>query len=611
MNSHENSAFVSRSQDKSKIDDLAQQLLQYDIQLNSNIPSTLFISDLHGAGDRFISILRGRFGMLFQTCIEALPKTFSTDKIQYLVNVIRKQRYFKDEHIKMDMQDVIVSFVQILKYKFSTVEHNINDVVLPEYREIISRMVSGLPVPDPVFEEEIISHRIIEHLCFAIKRILLDRIMVLGDVFDRGPQPDKIIRILSSRWYRHMIHYVFGNHDILWMGAAAGNRSLITEALRISCRYDHLPLLKRLGFDIHRLLQFARKTYPEVTGNFKAKTSEARSMEKALAIIQFKLEEETIKKCPEFEMESRLWLRKLANLLKNGEIKGLTDTHFPTLDLKNPGKLSQEEADLIDDLEQQFIHNQKLKKLLRFFFENGETYIIHNNMLNIHALIPSTAEGEFEEFMNRRGIQLLNFIQKSLRRIGSAYLNGKKQKEKDLSLMFYLWCGPKSPFFGKDAMKTFERYFLSDKATHKERTLYWAKNLETEAFKEKIRAEFDVTRVIYGHTPVDFSKGKSMASEDGVAINIDGGFAEAYYNRGHALVHTPHQLYGIILPTPEEMHKATLNSETVPLSVEIIDEFPSPVKFKNTSEGKALKEKRNRILEDIRQLSIVKITETA
>ncbi len=588
-----------RSQSTSNIDDLSQQLLQFDIQLNSNIPSTLFISDLHGAGDRFISILRGRFGMLYQTCMEALPKTFSSNKIQYIVDIVRKQRYFEDETVKMDIQDVITCFVEILKYKFSTIEHNISDVIQDEYRDIITRMVSGLPVPDPVYEVEIISHRIIEHMALAIKRILLDQIMVLGDVFDRGPQPDKIIRILMSKWYRNMIQYVFGNHDILWMGAAAGNRSLIAEAMRISSRYDHMELLKRLGFNISGLIKFSKKTYPakSVTGNFKAKTAQARSMEKALAIIQFKLEEETIKSHPEFEMESRLWLKRLAKMVADGDVKGLNDTHFPTIDPKNPNKLTKEEKVLIDDLEKQFKTNKKLKKLLRFFFEKGETYIIHNNMLNIHALIPSTQAGEFDEFLNRNGRNLLNYIQRSIKRIGHAYLSGKKQKEADLALMFYLWCGPKSPFFGKDAMKTFERYFLIDKTTHKEKTLFWAKNLETESFKKKIMEEFGINRIIYGHTPVDFTKGKSMASEDGVAINIDGGFAAAYYNRGHALVHTPHQLYGIILPTPEEMKKASTNLETVPLSVEIIDEFPAPVKFRDTAEGREVKKKRDQIME--------------
>lgn len=595
----------ANSKNIAEIDSLTQQLLRLDIQLNSNIPATLFISDLHGEGDRFISILRGRFGMLYQTCIEALPKTFSTDKIQYLVSIIRRQRYIKDEHIKMDRQDVIMCFAQILKYKFSTVEHNIDDVILPEFRPIISRMISGLPVPDPVFEEEIVSERIIEHLTEAIKRILLDRIMVLGDIFDRGAQPDKIIRILSSKWYTNMIYYVFGNHDILWMGAAAGSRSLIAEAMRISCRYDHLALLERLGFDISNLIAFAKKTYPEkkVTGNFKAKTSQAKSMEKALAIIQFKLEEETVCKFPEFQMKSRLWLDKLSKMLKEGETEALMDKHFPTVDLENPRKLTKEESNIIEDLVKQFKTNKKLKRLLRFFFEKGETYLVHNDMLNIHALIPSTKEGEFDEFMNRKGKNLLNFIQKSIKRVGDAYLKGKKQNEKDLALMFYLWCGPKSPFFGKDAMKTFERYFLIDKKTHKERTLYWSKNLETKEFKMKIMNEFNTNRVIYGHTPVDVTKGKSMASDDGVAINIDGGFAAAYYNRGHALVHTPHQLYGIILPTPEEMKKASNNSETVPLSVEIIDEFSAPVRFRDTSKGLLIKKQRDQILKKLRSFA--------
>jgi fructose-1,6-bisphosphatase-3 len=588
----------------SEIDKLAQTLLQLDTQLNSNIPATLFISDLHGEGDRFISILRGRFGMLYQTCIEALPKTFSTDKIQYLVKIIRKQQYFRDDNIKMDMQDIIMCFIAILRYKFSNIDRTISESLGPDYRSIISRLISGLPVPDYVFEEEIISQRIIHHLSRSIKKVLLDRIMVLGDVFDRGPQPDKIIRILSSKWYKEMVFYVFGNHDILWMGAAAGNRSLIAEAMRISCRYDHMELLHRLGFDVSKLVRFAADTYPseKATGKFKAKTEQARSMEKALAVIQFKLEEKTIKKSPEFEMDSRLWLKKLAGLLRSGKTEILNDTHFPTIDLKDPHKLTKEEKDVIDDLELQFKTNDKLKKLLRFFFVEGQTYIIHNDMLNIHALIPSNKNGEFEEYQGRKGKDLLDHIQRSIVRIGEAYLTGKKQREKDLALMFYLWCGPKSPFFGKDAMKTFERYFLIDKETHKERTLYWSKNLKTDEFKQRIMEEFGTDRIIFGHTPVDFTKGKHMASEDGVAINIDGGFAAAYYNRGHALVHTPHQLYGIILPTPEELKQASLNLETVPLSVEIIDNFFSPVKFKDTSEGKTVKEKRDKIISELRAI---------
>lgn len=588
-----------------EIDRLAQQLLQLEIQLNSNIPTTLWISDLHGEGDRFKSILRGRFGLLYQTCREALPNTFSSDKIQYLVSIIRKKRYFIDKHIHMDMQDVIYCLVQVLKYKLANIRYRIDDIFMPEFHDVINRLLSDLPVPDPIFEEEIISSRLIAHLSHSIRQVLLDRIQVLGDIFDRGPQPDKIIRILSSASYRRMVNYVFGNHDILWLGAASGNASLIAEAMRITCRYDHFQLMERWKFDTRKLAEFAERTYqPEtVTGNFKAKTQMGRSMEKALAIIQFKLEEQTIKAYPDYEMDSRLWLDRLAAMLKAGDTSGLNDTFFPTINPDAPGELTVEEKEIADDLKQQFSSNSRLKRLLRYFFVNGQTYNIHNNVLNIHALVPSTADGEFEEFMGRKGKNLLDFIQDTIKRVGRNYLEGKPQKPHDQALFFYLWCGPKSPFFGKQAMKTFERYFLIDKATHEERSLFWKQNLKTAGFKQKLQDEFGVKRVVFGHTPVDYTKGRQMASEDGVAINVDGGFAAAYYNRGHALVHTPHQLYGIILPTPDEIKEAERKLESAPLDIELIDEFRQPMKMKDTIEGKTLKALRDKLMQKIRELA--------
>lgn len=589
----------------SELDQLAQQLLQIENELNSNIPVTLWISDLHGAGDRFMAILRGRFGMLYQTCREALPNTFSVDKIQYLTQVIRKKKYFREENILMDTQDVIFCLVQILKYRLANIRNRTGNIFPPEFRNTIKRLISGLPVPDQVFEEKVLSERLISHMAHSIRQILLDRIIVLGDIFDRGPQPDKIIRILSSSAYRDMVDYIFGNHDILWMGAVSGNQSLIAEAMRITCRYDHFEMMERLRFDSSKLAAFAEKTYPveKITGKFKAQTGKGKSMEKALAVIQFKLEEQTIKQFPEYEMESRLWLDRLAAMLKNSETEGLLDTHFPTIDLADPAKLTVEEQEIIEDLTYQFTTNTKIKRLLSFFFKKGKTYHIHNNSLNIHALVPSTEEGEFEEFLGRKGRELLDYIQETIERVGGRYLKGDSQKREDQALFFYLWCGAKSPFFGKHAMKTFERYFLRDKETHVERTLYWKKNMKTPAFKDRMKAEFGIQRVIFGHTPVDYSKGKQMASSDGVAINIDGGFAAAYYNRGHALVHTPYQLFGIILPTPEEMREATKKLESAPLDIELIDEFRQPMKIKDTAKGVILKRQSNALLARIRELT--------
>lgn len=598
---HKQSDDSSRSTEirVSEIDKLSSKLLDLDLELNSNIPTTLWISDLHGEGDRFKSILRGRFGMLYQTCKEALPNTFSSEKIQYLTKIIRKQHYFEDDVIQMDMQDVIYCLVQVLKYKLTNIKSHGTEIFRPEFREIINRLLSGLPVPDPIFEEAIIANRLIAHLSYTIRQVLLDRIQVLGDVFDRGPQPDKILRILSSHFYTAMVDYVYGNHDILWMGAASGNRSLVAEALRITCRYDHFEFLNRLGFDSSKLADFAERTYPveRVTGNFKAKTNKGRSMEKALAIIQFKLEEQTIHDFPQYKMESRLWLERLAAILHSGNTETLNDSHFPTLDQNNPGKLSDEEQHLIADLTVQFTGNSRLKRLLRFLFTKGKTYHIQNNFLNIHALVPSTADGEFEEFLGLKGKNLLIFIQDTISRVGKNYLADLPQNPEDQALFFYLWCGPKSPFFGKHAMKTFERYFLKDKETHAERSLFWKDNMQTSVFKRKMQLEFGVQRVIFGHTPVNYKKGLQMASKDGVAINVDGGFAAAYYNRGHSLVHTPHQLYGIILPTPSEIMEAERKLESAPLDIELIDEFPRPMKIKDTIAGKKLRQERDAIME--------------
>ncbi len=584
----------------SEVDKLSNQLLDLDLELNSNIPTTLWISDLHGEGDRFKSILRGRFGMLYQTCKEALPNTFSAEKIQYLTKIVRKQQYFLDQAIKMDMQDVILCLVEILKYKLTNIRPHGGEIFRPEFRDIINRLLAGLPVPDPIFEEKIIADRLISHLSFAIRQILLDRIQVLGDVFDRGDQPDKILRILSSHFYRDGVDYVYGNHDILWMGAASGNRSLVAEAMRITCRYDHFAFLDRLRFDTSSLVEFAERTYPvdKVTGNFKAKTDRGRSMEKALAVIQFKLEEQTIKDFPQYDMASRLWMDRLAGMLKSGK-SGLNDTHFPTVDFENPGQLTNEEETIVNDLTLQFTTNRRLMRLLQFLFQKGKTYHIQNNFLNIHALVPSTSTGDFEEFLGRKGKNLLTYIQDTIFSVGEKYLNGQPQNPEDQALFFYLWCGPKSPFFGKHAMKTFERYFLIDKESHVERSLHWKDNMQTISFKKKMQEEFGVQRVIFGHTPVDYKKGVHMASEDGVAINVDGGFAAAYYNRGHSLVHTPHQLYGIILPTPDEIKEAERKLESAPLDIELIDEFRHPMKIKDTIAGKRMKAQRDEIMQKL------------
>ena len=579
-----------------RMHDIIRELTEIETRLDSFIDVTMWISDPHGAGDRFVSILKGRFGVVWRICYEALPKTFSNEKIEYLGRIIRKEKYFRAETYAMERQDVISSLVKIIQYRvqnvgdFDQIRNNINR----DLKLVLENLILNFPVPNIIYENRLIADRVISALCKIVKQVILGNLIVLGDIFDRGDEPDKIVRILNSREIRPYVKLVWGNHDILWMGAAAGNRSMIAEALRISVRYDNLEFLGRLGIDLSKLVELAERLYPDnVGGSFKAKKELSRKLEKTLAMIQFKLEEKTIRANPDLGMESRLWLDRLAEMIRKGNTAGLSDTHFPTLDLDDPPGLSDEEATVIDDLARQFTGSRRLRSIMSFFFERGSMYHINNYILNIHALIPSTADGRFEEFLGRRGKALFDHLQEMIYNIGENYFHDREQNERDLAIMFYLWCGPKSPFFGKDAMKTFERYFFSDKATHKERLLYWGENLKKPEFMDMIMQEFDVRRIVYGHTPVDFKKGEKIASADGRAINIDGGFSDAYLSRGHALIHTPYSIYAIILPTSQEIREARVKREPVKLMVETIDTFETPLRVRDTYSGKLLKEKRN------------------
>jgi len=584
--------------------EIIRELAEIESRLEMNIDTTLWISDPHGAGERFVSILKGRFGLVWRTAYEALPKTFSNEKLEHLDRIIKKEKYIEADDFNMERQDVISALVNIIRYKVQNVQDfdQIRGSFNRDVKLLLENLILNFPVPNIVYENAMVADKVISSLAKIVKQVILGQLIVLGDVFDRGDEPDKILRILSQKDLKPFVKFVWGNHDILWMGAAAGNRSLIAEALRISVRYDNLDFLKRLGIDISKLTALSEKLYPgRITGNFKAKLEISKKMEKTLAMIQFKLEEETIKKYPQLGMDSRLNLEKLAELIKTGQTSGLMDTHYPTLILDDPLKLTDDEQGVIDDLVEQFITSKQIRRLMEYLFIEGKLYHVNNYIMNIHALVPSTEDGHFEELYGKKGKELLDHIEITIKDIGSNYLEGKEQQPFQLAMMFYLWCGPKSPLFGKDAMKTFERYFYKDKATHKENTLYWGKNIQNPEFISRLMDEFNVERIVFGHTPVDVSKGQKIATPDGRAINIDGGFSEAYLSRGHSLIQTPYSLYAIILPPPEEIIDMRKKKEPNRLTFEMIDTFPEPKKVKDTYVGKLQIKRRDFLLEELKK----------
>ncbi|PKL39827.1 MAG: fructose-bisphosphatase class III [Spirochaetae bacterium HGW-Spirochaetae-1] len=588
----------------SSLHEYIKELAQIETELEQLIETTLWVSDPHGAGDRFVAILKGRFGLVFRSAQEALPKTFSDEKLDYLDRIIRKEKYFISDEYAMERQDVISSLVTIIRYKMQNIQDfdQIRGSINKDLRTLLENLLLNFPVPNVVYENTLIADKVISSLAKITKQVILGQLVVLGDVFDRGDEPDKILRILSSKEIKPFVKFVWGNHDILWMGAAAGNRSLIAEALRISFRYDNLVFVTRLGIDTTRLQEFASRLYPDnVSGNFKAIEPLSRKIEKTLTMIQFKLEEQTIKKYPQLDMDSRLNLEKLAGMLKAGDMAGLTDTHFPTLNPDNPLELTAEEREIIDDLAEQFTGSLQIKRLMEFLFREGKLYHVHNFILNIHALIPSTADGQFDELYGKKGKELLDYIEATVKDVGENYLNGNKQEDFQLAVMFYLWCGPKSPFFGKHAMKTFERYFFRDKDTHEEITLHWGENIQKDEFMDLIEKEFGAERVVYGHTPVNIMKGQKLASSNGRAINIDGGFSDAYLGRGHSLIHTPYSLFAIILPTEEELEESKTKKEPAKLLFEHIATYEMPKKIKDTWIGRQLQKRRKELLEIIMQ----------
>jgi len=231
----------------SSLHNIIRDLTEIDSRLNEYIDTTMWISDPHGAGDRFVSILKGRFGLVWRICYEALPKTFSKEKIYYLGRIIRKERYFEDDVYRLDRQDIISSLIRIIQYRvqnvrdFDEIRININK----DLKHVLENLILNYPVPDIIYENELTADKIISSLCKIVKQVILGHLIVLGDVFDRGDEPDMIIRILNQKDIKRYLTFIWGNHDILWMGASAGNQSLIAEALRITTRYDNLDFLER------------------------------------------------------------------------------------------------------------------------------------------------------------------------------------------------------------------------------------------------------------------------------------------------------------------------------------------------------------------------------
>ena len=455
------------------------------------------------------------------------------------------------------------------------------------------------------------SEAFIVALCNLIKRMAVDRLHVVGDIYDRGNHADRILDMLREH---HHVDIQWGNHDIVRMGAAAGSPACVATVLNSALQYNTLSIVENTyGISLRDLIGFAQETYrdstwfmprnPDDTYYVKSSMDNLAKAHKAIAIILFKLEGQLIRRHPEFGMEDRLVLDKIDyennTVTLNGEVYPLNDGHFPTIDPADPYALTDAEQSLIDSLTHAFRHSKALRKHIEFLYNDGSLYKLCNGNLLFHGCVPMNADGTFEEVtsfdgVTRKGRAYMDFCDKTAR--AAFYEHGQDA----LDFMYYLWCGRQSPLFGRAKMTTFERYFVADRKTWtEEKNPYYdlVEGYETACF---ILREFGLDEktghIINGHVPVRAKIGEHPVQARGRYIRIDGGFCRAYHDRtgiaGYTLIYTSKGLR-LVSHSPFEGKKAAVRENRDILATDdvIFEMMPHRMLVRDTDYGKRIIER--------------------
>lgn len=524
-----------------------------------------FISDIHGEYESFNHVIRNASGVIRtkiedifgSTLMENEKKTLATliyypeEKLQELE---KKGPLTKDWYRITLLRLLQVCKLVSTKYTRSKVRKAlpkdfsyILDELINENENRLNKHEYYNKIIDSIIELNR-SNAFIVAISRLIQRLAVDRLHILGDIYDRGPGADIIIDTLMKH---HSVDITWGNHDILWMGAAAGSRASVANVVRIQARYDNLDVLEdSYGINMMPLAQLAMSEYQGQTlTKFMPRGDEVKEksedeirliamMHKAIAIIQFKIEGQLIKEHPEYHMEERLLLDKIdfekgTIRLRDGEFP-LNDTDFPTIDPNDPYKLTDHEEYVISRLTSSFMHSKRMDEHMRFMFAKGSMYLIFNGNLLFHGCNPLNEDGTFMEvdidghiYKGREAFSKFDQMARS------GYFNDDPDEKKaGQDAMWYLWCGPKSPLFGKERMTTFERYFVDDKATHvEEKNKYFELREKEEVLRrifEDFGLDYETGHVVNGHVPVKVKKGESPIKAKGKIFVIDGGFSRAY-----------------------------------------------------------------------------------
>ncbi|MCA9948196.1 MAG: fructose-1,6-bisphosphatase [Anaerolineales bacterium] len=454
----------------------------------------------------------------------------------------------------------------------------------------------------------------IEALAKLIQRFAIARLHVIGDVYDRGPGAHIIMDTLMDY---HNIDIQWGNHDILWMGAAAGSKACMANVIRTALRYANMETLQNgYAISLLPLATFAMNAYaddpctifyPKPSGEEEYTENELllmAKMQKAITIIQFKLEAQIIQRRPHFQMQDRLLLDKIdyekGMIHLNDQAYPLRDLLFPTIDPANPYQLSTEEENAVQKLQQSFAISEKLQQHVRFLFSKGSMYLVYNGNLLYHGCIALEEDGSFMSFkVGDQEFKGKAFMDRLDRLARQGYF--RKNPEERLygqDVLWYLWTGAKSPIFGKNKMATFERYFIADKETHKEKKNPYYALRDKEKTAVAILKEFGLdprtAHIVNGHVPVQVKKGESPIKAGGKLFVIDGGFAKAYQGitgiAGYSLIYNS---YGLLLASHapfESIERAIEENIDMLTHTEILERNQVRIRVKDTDEGRAIQQ---------------------
>ena len=547
------------------IQDVCTEIINLQAILNLPKGTEHFLSDLHGEYESFLHILKNASGVI-KTKIDELYENSMTQterkRLATLIyypeeklELIKKEGIELNEYYKITLYRLI-EICKVLSSKYS--RSKVRKAMPKEYEYIIEELVnSNTNVADKEYYYEQIINTIINldradafiiAISKLIQRLAVDHLHIIGDIYDRGPGPHIIMEELRKY---HSVDIQWGNHDIVWMGAASGSVACILNVIRICARYNNLDILEEgYGINIRTITEFAMEEYandeselfkPHCKNNVleKADIDLLTKIQKAVTIMQFKAEAEIIKKHPEYNMEKRLLLDKInyakGTIMIDGKEYKLLDKNFPTINPENPYELTKREKEVIDKLVRCFKNSEKLQKHIKFLYTRGNLYKVYNDNLLIHGCIPMDEEGNFKESIigekKLRGKEYFDTVERIARQ-GYFADQGSEEKEKGMDFLWYLWCGENSPIFCKDSMKTFERYFLEDKETWKEVKNSFYTVAQDEEICKKILREFGINEesghIICGHMPVKFKEGENPIKASGKLLMIDGGLSKSY-----------------------------------------------------------------------------------